>query len=230
MVQPAEAPFTGFVFKIQANMDPKHRDRIAFFRVCSGRYVPGMKVSHRGRREMKLANALTFMANERVARARTPWPATSSASTTTASCRSATRSPKARRSASRASPTFAPELFRVARRAIPSSQAAAEGPAGAGRGRRDPGVRGPRRQPAARRRRRAAVRDRRPAPADRVQGRRDLRRRRHHTARWLTFPDERRGATSSASRPRAGQRRRRQPGVPRHHRARTPPHREWSQR
>ena len=66
-VEPAEAPFSGFVFKIQANMDPKHRDRIAFFRVCSGRYVPGMKVRHlRGRREMKLANALTFMANERV--------------------------------------------------------------------------------------------------------------------------------------------------------------------
>ena len=40
MVQPAEAPFTGFVFKIQANMDPRHRDRIAFFRVCSGRYQP----------------------------------------------------------------------------------------------------------------------------------------------------------------------------------------------
>ncbi len=39
MVEPAEAPFTGFVFKIQANMDPKHRDRIAFFRVCSGRYT-----------------------------------------------------------------------------------------------------------------------------------------------------------------------------------------------
>ncbi|HEX6944831.1 MAG TPA: peptide chain release factor 3, partial [Casimicrobiaceae bacterium] len=67
-VQPAEAPFTGFVFKIQANMDPKHRDRIAFFRVCSGRYVPGIKVRHlRERREMKLGNALTFMANERVA-------------------------------------------------------------------------------------------------------------------------------------------------------------------
>jgi peptide chain release factor 3 len=48
-------------------MDPKHRDRIAFFRVCSGRYVPGMKVRHlRSGREMKLANALTFMANERV--------------------------------------------------------------------------------------------------------------------------------------------------------------------
>jgi peptide chain release factor 3 len=66
-VEPAEAPFTGFVFKIQANMDPRHRDRIAFFRVCSGRYVPGMKVRHlREKREMKLGNALTFMANERV--------------------------------------------------------------------------------------------------------------------------------------------------------------------
>jgi peptide chain release factor 3 len=68
IVQPAEPAFSGFVFKIQANMDPKHRDRIAFFRVCSGRYVPGMKVQHqRAGREMKLANALTFMANERVA-------------------------------------------------------------------------------------------------------------------------------------------------------------------
>ncbi|MEO8849050.1 MAG: EF-Tu/IF-2/RF-3 family GTPase, partial [Casimicrobiaceae bacterium] len=67
-VEPAESPFTGFVFKIQANMDPRHRDRIAFFRVCSGRYQPGMKVRHvREAREMKLANALTFMANERVA-------------------------------------------------------------------------------------------------------------------------------------------------------------------
>jgi peptide chain release factor 3 len=68
IVHPAEAPFTGFVFKIQANMDPKHRDRIAFFRVCSGRYTPGMKVQHqRIGREMKLGNVMTFMANERVA-------------------------------------------------------------------------------------------------------------------------------------------------------------------
>ena len=67
MVAPAEAPFSGFVFKIQANMDPKHRDRIAFFRVCSGQYSSGMKVRHiRAGREMKLQNALTFMANERV--------------------------------------------------------------------------------------------------------------------------------------------------------------------
>ena len=68
VVAPAEKPFTGFVFKIQANMDPRHRDRIAFFRVCSGRYQPAMKVRHlRSGRELKLANALTFMANERVA-------------------------------------------------------------------------------------------------------------------------------------------------------------------
>ena len=66
-VQPDEPAFSGFVFKIQANMDPKHRDRIAFFRVCSGRYAPGMKVRHlRTGREMKLGNVLTFMANERV--------------------------------------------------------------------------------------------------------------------------------------------------------------------
>ena len=66
-VAPTEPAFTGFVFKIQANMDPKHRDRIAFFRVCSGRYSSGMKVKHvREDREIKLANALTFMANERI--------------------------------------------------------------------------------------------------------------------------------------------------------------------
>jgi len=68
LVAPVEQPFSGFVFKIQANMDPKHRDRIAFFRVCSGRFTPGMKVRHlRSGREMKIGNALTFMANERVA-------------------------------------------------------------------------------------------------------------------------------------------------------------------
>jgi peptide chain release factor 3 len=48
-------------------MDPRHRDRIAFFRVCSGRYTPAMKVRHlRLGREMKLGNVMTFMANERV--------------------------------------------------------------------------------------------------------------------------------------------------------------------
>jgi len=68
LIQPSDPVFSGFVFKIQANMDPRHRDRIAFFRVCSGRYAPGIKVRHlRAGREMKIGNALTFMANERVA-------------------------------------------------------------------------------------------------------------------------------------------------------------------
>jgi peptide chain release factor 3 len=67
-VLPTEKTFSGFVFKIQANMDPRHRDRIAFFRVCSGRYLPAMKLRQvRTGRDLKLANALTFMANERVA-------------------------------------------------------------------------------------------------------------------------------------------------------------------
>ncbi len=67
-VLPDEEPLTGFVFKIQANMDPRHRDRIAFLRVCSGRYLPGARVMHqRTGRELKLAHALSFMANERVA-------------------------------------------------------------------------------------------------------------------------------------------------------------------
>ena len=67
VVNPCEPQFSGFVFKIQANMDPRHRDRIAFFRVCSGRYTPAMKVRHlRLDREMKLPNVQTFMANERV--------------------------------------------------------------------------------------------------------------------------------------------------------------------
>jgi peptide chain release factor 3 len=65
-VEPDEDPLTGFVFKIQANMDPKHRDRIAFFRICSGKYLPGMKLNHlRLGREMRIANAQTFMANAR---------------------------------------------------------------------------------------------------------------------------------------------------------------------
>jgi peptide chain release factor 3 len=66
VVDPDENKLSGFVFKIQANMDPMHRDRVAFMRVCSGRFVAGMKSFHvRTGKEMKLANALTFMASDR---------------------------------------------------------------------------------------------------------------------------------------------------------------------
>ncbi|MCE3238781.1 MAG: peptide chain release factor 3 [Gammaproteobacteria bacterium] len=66
IVLPTEEKFSGFVFKIQANMDPMHRDRIAFLRVCSGRYQQGMKVFQVSlNREVKIPQALTFMAADR---------------------------------------------------------------------------------------------------------------------------------------------------------------------
>jgi peptide chain release factor 3 len=65
-VQPTELPFSGFVFKIQANMDPAHRDRIAFLRVCSGRFERGMKIKHlRLNRDIKVSSVVTFMASSR---------------------------------------------------------------------------------------------------------------------------------------------------------------------
>ncbi|HET8806869.1 MAG TPA: peptide chain release factor 3 [Methylophaga sp.] len=69
-----EENFSGFVFKIQANMDPKHRDRIAFMRVCSGRYTKGMKLRQtRIGKDVTIANAVTFMAAERE-QAEEAWP------------------------------------------------------------------------------------------------------------------------------------------------------------
>lgn len=66
-VRPEEEKFSGFVFKIQANMDPKHRDRIAFLRVCSGRYHQGMRMQHlRIGKPIKITDAVTFMAGDRV--------------------------------------------------------------------------------------------------------------------------------------------------------------------
>ncbi|HYQ70320.1 MAG TPA: peptide chain release factor 3, partial [Gammaproteobacteria bacterium] len=65
-VDSLEEDFSGFVFKIQANMDPAHRDRIAFLRICSGSYRKGMKMRHvRLGRDVQISNALTFMASDR---------------------------------------------------------------------------------------------------------------------------------------------------------------------
>jgi peptide chain release factor 3 len=66
VVSSKEDKFSGFVFKIQANMDPQHRDRVAFLRICSGHYTQGMKAYQvRLGKEVKIANAITFMASER---------------------------------------------------------------------------------------------------------------------------------------------------------------------
>ncbi|MCP1726179.1 peptide chain release factor 3 [Natronospira proteinivora] len=65
-IQPEEDKLTGFVFKVQANMDPAHRDRVAFMRICSGRFKPGMKLKHvRIGKDVKISKALTFMASDR---------------------------------------------------------------------------------------------------------------------------------------------------------------------
>ena len=65
-VEANESKFSGFVFKIQANMDPQHHDRIAFLRVTSGQYRKGMKIRHvRTGKDMQIANAITFMARDR---------------------------------------------------------------------------------------------------------------------------------------------------------------------
>ncbi|HYG60620.1 MAG TPA: peptide chain release factor 3 [Symbiobacteriaceae bacterium] len=66
VVEPEHTKFTGFVFKIQANMNPAHRDRIAFFRIVSGRFERGMAVKHvRLGKEIKLAQPQQFMAQDR---------------------------------------------------------------------------------------------------------------------------------------------------------------------
>ena len=66
MVSPDEPDFSGFAFKIQANMDPAHRDRIAFVRICSGKFTRGMKVYQtRQDKQVLLSNATIFMAQDR---------------------------------------------------------------------------------------------------------------------------------------------------------------------
>jgi len=66
VVAAEEETFSGFVFKIQANMDPAHRDRIAFLRICSGHYTQGMKMHHvRIGKQVQVSNAITFQADSR---------------------------------------------------------------------------------------------------------------------------------------------------------------------
>ncbi|WP_419585129.1 peptide chain release factor 3 [Thiolapillus sp.] len=66
LVRPDEPKFSGFVFKVQANMDPAHRDRIAFLRICSGKFDRGMKIHHvRIGKNIQVGNAITFQADRR---------------------------------------------------------------------------------------------------------------------------------------------------------------------
>jgi peptide chain release factor 3 len=66
LVTPEHPEFSGFIFKIQANMDPRHRDRIAFLRVCSGRFERDMTVSHsRSEKKVRLSSSHKLFGNER---------------------------------------------------------------------------------------------------------------------------------------------------------------------
>lgn len=74
VIEPTDPSFSGFVFKIQANMDPKHRDRVAFIRVCSGRFLAGMEVRlARTSKKVRLAAPQQFLARERTA-VEDAWP------------------------------------------------------------------------------------------------------------------------------------------------------------
>src|SRR5690606_14993569 len=65
-VEPGDAACTGFVFKVQANMDPNHRDRVAFMRVASGTLRRGMRLKNvRSGKDLKVANPMFFFARER---------------------------------------------------------------------------------------------------------------------------------------------------------------------
>lgn len=66
MIEPDFDEFTGFVFKLQANLDPKHRDRMAFIRICSGTFRKGMKVNHsRMKKSINLSSAQSLFAQDR---------------------------------------------------------------------------------------------------------------------------------------------------------------------
>ena len=92
LVEADEPAMTGFVFKIQANMDPNHRDRIAFVRVCSGKLARGMKAKLRAHGQADEPERAAILLRAATARSPTrPGPATWSASPTTARCASATR-------------------------------------------------------------------------------------------------------------------------------------------
>ena len=112
IVSPTDERFTGFVFKIQANMDPRHRDRVAFVRVCSGRFDEGHDAVQQPRGEAAPGVARLPASSAAIARrSASPTPATSSASSTPDSSRSATRCTPARRCGFSDVPRFPAEHF-----------------------------------------------------------------------------------------------------------------------
>ena len=122
LVMPEEDAFSGFVFKIQANMDPRHRDRMAFIRVCSGRFSRGMKLHHvRADKPVVVRNAMTFLGRDRdiVDEA---WPGDIIGIPNHGTIRIADTFTEGEPLEFTALPKFAPELFRAARLHDPMKQ------------------------------------------------------------------------------------------------------------
>ena len=115
IVEPAEDQFSGFVFKIQANMDRRHRDRMAFIRVCSGHFHRGMSLHHvRTGKPMIVRNAMTFFARDRSI-VETAWPGDIIGIPNHGTIRIADTFTVGESLEFTALPKFAPELFRRAR-------------------------------------------------------------------------------------------------------------------
>jgi peptide chain release factor 3 len=114
-VSPGEKAFSGFVFKIQANMDPRHRDRIAFLRVCSGRFENGMRL-HQVRlgKDVRISDAVTFMAGDRV-QAAVAWPGDIIGLHNHGSIQIGDTFTEGEKLRFKGVPNFAPELFRRVR-------------------------------------------------------------------------------------------------------------------
>ncbi len=115
VVSPDEEAFSGFVFKIQANMDPQHRDRVAFLRVCSGQYRDGMKLRHvRIGRDVTISKAITFLARDRE-HAEDAWPGDIIGLHNHGTIRIGDTFSEGEALKFTGIPNFAPELFRRAR-------------------------------------------------------------------------------------------------------------------
>ncbi len=123
-VKPNEPKFSGFVFKIQANMDPNHRDRIAFMRIASGQYEKGMKLLQvRTGKTMLINNAHTFMAGERE-NADEAWPGDIIGLHNHGTIRIGDTFTQGEELKFTGIPNFAPELFRLVRLKDPLKQKA----------------------------------------------------------------------------------------------------------
>ncbi len=112
MSMPREPKMSGFVFKIQANMDPNHRDRIAFLRVCSGKLVRGMKAKLVRTGKIWRSTRRNFSSRRIVSSPTRPMPAMSSASPITALLRIGDTLTEGEDLVFRGVPSFAPEILR----------------------------------------------------------------------------------------------------------------------